>query len=56
MNVATIAPLPAAALMRAEATLDPEVKPFDELEPPEIDPATLNGPAVTDLMTQAGLL
>ena len=30
--------------------------PFDELEPPEIDPFTLNGPQVTELMTQAGLL
>ena len=42
--------------LNPEATLDPEVKPFDELEPPEIDPATLNGPQVTDLMTEAGLL
>ncbi len=42
--------------LNPEATLDPEVKPFDELEPPDIDPATLNGPKVTDLMTQAGLL
>ena len=42
--------------LNPEATLDPEVKPFDELEPPEIDPATLNGPEVTDLMTEAGLL
>lgn len=39
-----------------EATLDPAVKPFDELEPPAIDPATLNGPKVTELMTEAGLL
>ena len=36
--------------------LDPPVKPFDELEPPDIDPATLNGPKVTELMTEAGLL
>jgi iron(III) transport system substrate-binding protein len=36
--------------------LDPPVKPFDELEPPAIDPATLNGPQVTELMTEAGLL
>ncbi|MGZ5404922.1 MAG: extracellular solute-binding protein [Nocardioides sp.] len=38
------------------ATLDPEVMPFDELDPPAIDPATLNGPKVTELMTEAGLL
>jgi iron(III) transport system substrate-binding protein len=42
--------------LNPEATLDPEVKPFDELEPPAIDPFTLNGPQVTELMTQAGLL
>ncbi len=42
--------------LNPEATLPSEVKPFDELEPPEIDPATLNGPLVTELMTQAGLL
>ena len=42
--------------LNPEATLDPEVKPFDELEPPEIDPFTLNGPQVTELMTEAGLL
>ncbi|QZY29971.1 iron ABC transporter substrate-binding protein [Nocardioides coralli] len=35
---------------------DTGVKPFDELEPPAIDPATLNGPKVTELMTEAGLL
>jgi len=42
--------------LNPDATLDPAVKPFDELEPPAIDPATLNGPKVTDLMTEAGLL
>jgi len=36
--------------------LDPPVKPFDELEPPAIDPSSLNGPQVTELMTEAGLL
>jgi iron(III) transport system substrate-binding protein len=35
---------------------DAGVKPFEELEPPAIDPATLNGPKVTELMTEAGLL
>jgi len=42
--------------LNPDATLDPVVKPFDELEPPEIDPASLNGPKVTELMTEAGLL
>ena len=42
--------------LNPDATLDPEVKPFSELEPPAIDPTTLNGPQVTELMTQAGLL
>ena len=42
--------------LNPEASLDPAVKPFDELEPPAIDPATLNGPKVTELMTEAGLL
>ncbi len=38
------------------ATLPSEVKPFDELEPPAVDVSTLNGPKVTELMTEAGLL
>ena len=42
--------------LNPEATLDPEVKPFDSLEPPAVDPAQLNGPQVTELMTEAGLL
>jgi iron(III) transport system substrate-binding protein len=42
--------------LNPEAGLDPAVKPFDELDPPEVDVASLNGPQVTDLMTQAGLL
>jgi iron(III) transport system substrate-binding protein len=42
--------------LNPEATLDPEVKGFDTLEPPQVDPATLNGPQVTELMTEAGLL
>jgi iron(III) transport system substrate-binding protein len=32
------------------------VKPFDELDPPHIDPSTLNGPEVISLMQDAGLL
>jgi iron(III) transport system substrate-binding protein len=35
---------------------NPALKPLSELQPPPIDPATLNGPEVTELMTQAGLL
>ncbi len=42
--------------LNPEASLNPEVKPFDELEPPQVDVSSLNGPQVTELMTQAGLL
>ncbi len=42
--------------LNPEASLNPEVKPFDELEPPQVDVAGLNGPQVTDLMIAAGLL
>lgn len=42
--------------LNPEAELNPDVKPFDELEPPQVDVASLNGPQVTDLMTEAGLL
>ena len=35
---------------------NPALKPISELQPPTIDPATLNGPEVADLMTQAGLI
>ena len=35
---------------------NPALKPISELQPPTIDPASLNGPEVTELMTQAGLL
>ena len=42
--------------LNPDAALNPDVKPFDELEPPEVDVANLNGPQVTDLMTAAGLL
>jgi len=38
------------------ASLSPEVKPFDELEPPVVDMSSLNGPEVVRLMTEAGLL
>jgi iron(III) transport system substrate-binding protein len=42
--------------LNPDASLNPDVKPFDELDPPQIDVASLNGPQVTDLMTAAGLL
>jgi iron(III) transport system substrate-binding protein len=42
--------------LNPEASLPGDVKPFEELEPPTIDVASLNGPEVTDLMTEAGLL
>lgn len=42
--------------LNPEASLPAEVKPFTELEPPRVDVASLNGPKVTELMTQAGLL
>jgi iron(III) transport system substrate-binding protein len=42
--------------LNPEASLPADVKPFEELEPPAIDVATLNGPKVTELMTEAGLL
>jgi iron(III) transport system substrate-binding protein len=35
---------------------DPALKPLSELKPPTVDPATLNGPKVVQLMQQAGLL
>ncbi|GGI44230.1 iron(III) transport system substrate-binding protein [Agromyces flavus] len=34
----------------------PELPPLDSLDAPVIDPSTLNGPEVIDLMTEAGLL
>lgn len=40
----------------SDVPANPALKPLSELQPPTIDPATLNGPEVTDLMTQAGLL
>ena len=42
--------------LNPEASLPDEVKPFEELEPPVIDVASLNGPKVTELMTEAGLI
>ncbi len=42
--------------LNPDASLNPEVKPFDELDPPQVDVSSLNGPQVTDLMTAAGLL
>ncbi len=42
--------------LNPDATALDGVRPFDELEPPTIDVATLNGPLVVDLMQEAGLL
>lgn len=42
--------------LNPEVDLGQGVKPFSELQPPTLDVASLNGPEVTDLMTQAGLL
>jgi iron(III) transport system substrate-binding protein len=35
---------------------NPKLKPINELDAPTIDPSTLNGPKVVELMQQAGLL
>ncbi|GAB1646639.1 iron ABC transporter substrate-binding protein [Krasilnikovia sp. MM14-A1259] len=35
---------------------NPQLKPMSELDPPKVDPATLNGPEVIQLMQKAGLL
>jgi iron(III) transport system substrate-binding protein len=40
----------------SDVPANPALKPIAELQPPTIDPASLNGPEVTDLMTQAGLI
>lgn len=42
--------------LNPDAQLNGDVKPFDELEPPTVDVSSLNGPQVTELMTEAGLL
>ena len=42
--------------LNPEASLNPEVKSFDELEPPSVEVSELNGPLVVELMTEAGLL
>jgi iron(III) transport system substrate-binding protein len=42
--------------LNPEVSLDPPVKPFDELEPPQIDVSTLNSETVIDMMQDAGLL
>ena len=38
------------------AEANPKLEPIAKLEPPKVDPAKLNNPQVTDLMTKAGLL
>jgi iron(III) transport system substrate-binding protein len=40
----------------SEVPARPELPPLDSLNAPLIDPSTLNGPDVLDLMTEAGLL
>jgi iron(III) transport system substrate-binding protein len=35
---------------------NPKLKPFGELNPPEVDSAKLNGPQIIDMLQQAGLL
>lgn len=35
---------------------NPKLKPFNELDPPTIDLATLNGPMVVEMMQKAGLI
>ena len=42
--------------LNPDVSLDPPVKPFEELEPPRIDVATLNSEPVTELMQEEGLL
>jgi iron(III) transport system substrate-binding protein len=42
--------------LNPEVSLDPPVKPFDELQPPRIDVSTLNSEPVIDMMQDAGLL
>ena len=50
---AVLLPPALARLSRASRDIDGT---FDELEPPSIDVSSLNGPEVTALMTEAGLL
>ena len=40
----------------SDVPANPALKPITQLQPPTIDPASLNGPEVADLMTQAGLI
>ncbi len=40
----------------SDVPANPALKPLGQLQPPTVDPASLNGPEVTDLMTQAGLI
>jgi iron(III) transport system substrate-binding protein len=42
--------------LNPKVQLGGDVKPFDELDPPNIDIADLNGPKVIELMQNAGLL
>lgn len=42
--------------LNPEVPTNPQLKPFSELNPPEVDIAKLNGAQVVELMQQAGLL
>ncbi|MBA2640604.1 MAG: iron ABC transporter substrate-binding protein [Nocardioidaceae bacterium] len=42
--------------LNPQVELDPPVMPFQSLEPPRIEVSQLNGPTVTELMQDAGLL
>jgi len=40
----------------SDVPANPALVPLAELQPPAVDPSTLNAQAVADLMTKAGLL
>jgi iron(III) transport system substrate-binding protein len=40
----------------SEVPANPKLKPLAELDPPDVDLSSLNGPQVIDLMQKAGLL
>ncbi len=40
----------------ADVPTNPKLKPLSELSPPDVEISSLNGPKVTELMRQAGLL
>ncbi len=40
----------------SDVRANPALTPISELQPPTVDPASLNGPEVTDLFIEAGLI